>query len=70
VFIEVDNDVVGQSGPGVAMAAELVDKIPRFIRLVEEFPMTITGKVQKYKMREEMSERLASGLAGIGESID
>ena len=29
-------------------------KIPRYIRFVEGFPMTITGKVQKYLMREAM----------------
>jgi fatty-acyl-CoA synthase len=27
-------------------------KIPRYIRFTSEFPMTITGKVQKFKMRE------------------
>jgi fatty-acyl-CoA synthase len=27
-------------------------KIPRFIRFTSEFPMTVTGKVQKFKMRE------------------
>jgi fatty-acyl-CoA synthase len=27
-------------------------KIPRYIRFTEEFPMTVTGKVQKYLMRE------------------
>ena len=27
-------------------------KIPRYIKFVEEFPMTVTGKIQKYKMRE------------------
>jgi fatty-acyl-CoA synthase len=27
-------------------------KIPRYIRFVPEFPMTVTGKVQKFKMRE------------------
>ena len=27
-------------------------KIPRHWKLVEEFPMTVTGKVQKYRMRE------------------
>ncbi|MDH3579856.1 MAG: AMP-binding protein [Hyphomicrobiales bacterium] len=37
-------------------------KIPRYIRFVEEFPMTVTGKVQKYIMREQMAEEL--GLAG------
>jgi fatty-acyl-CoA synthase len=28
-------------------------KIPRYILFVEAFPMTITGKVQKFKMREQ-----------------
>jgi len=33
-------------------------KVPRFIRLVEDFPMTVTGKVQKFKMREQMEKEL------------
>jgi len=33
-------------------------KIPRYIRIVSEFPMTITGKVQKFIMRERMCEEL------------
>ena len=35
-------------------------KVPRYIRLVKEFPMTITGKVQKFKMREQMEKELGS----------
>jgi fatty-acyl-CoA synthase len=27
-------------------------KIPRYLRVTDEFPMTVTGKVQKFKMRE------------------
>ena len=27
-------------------------KIPRYIRFTDEFPMTVTGKIQKFKMRE------------------
>ncbi len=27
-------------------------KIPRYIRFVTEFPMSVTGKIQKYRMRE------------------
>jgi fatty-acyl-CoA synthase len=27
-------------------------KVPQYIRFVEEFPMTVTGKVQKYRIRE------------------
>jgi fatty-acyl-CoA synthase len=33
-------------------------KIPRYIRFVSEFPMTITGKVQKFAMREHMVREL------------
>jgi fatty-acyl-CoA synthase len=33
-------------------------KIPRHIRFVTEFPMTITGKVQKFLMREHMIKEL------------
>ncbi len=29
-------------------------KIPRYIRFVEAFPMTVTGKVQKFLIREQM----------------
>ena len=27
-------------------------KIPRYIRFTDDFPMTVTGKIQKFKMRE------------------
>jgi fatty-acyl-CoA synthase len=33
-------------------------KVPRYVKLVDEFPMTITGKVQKFKMREAAIEEL------------
>ncbi|MCF6275607.1 MAG: AMP-binding protein, partial [Robiginitomaculum sp.] len=33
-------------------------KIPRHIRFVDEFPMTVTGKIKKNVMRKEMSEEL------------
>jgi fatty-acyl-CoA synthase len=33
-------------------------KIPRFVRFVEEYPMTVTGKIQKFVMRERMAEEL------------
>ncbi|CAN5499061.1 AMP-binding protein [soil metagenome] len=29
-------------------------KIPVHVRFVEEFPMTVTGKIQKFKMRDDM----------------
>jgi fatty-acyl-CoA synthase len=33
-------------------------KIPRYVRFVDEFPMTVTGKVQKFIIREKMIEEL------------
>lgn len=34
-------------------------KVPRFIRFVDEYPMTVTGKIQKFEMRNAMREELA-----------
>jgi fatty-acyl-CoA synthase len=33
-------------------------KIPRYVRFVDEMPMTVTGKVQKFAMRDRMIEEL------------
>ena len=33
-------------------------KIPRYIRFVDAFPLTVTGKVQKYLIREQMKREL------------
>lgn len=34
-------------------------KIPRYVKFVDAFPMTVTGKVQKFVMREQMIDDLA-----------
>ena len=57
-----------QLKPGVSSTAEEIRefcqnqiahyKVPRYIRFVTEFPMTITGKVQKFAMREHMLKEL------------
>jgi fatty-acyl-CoA synthase len=54
--------------PGVSATAEEIQvfsraqiahfKVPRYIHFVDEFPMTVTGKVQKFVMRQEMIARL------------
>ncbi|MCP4317265.1 MAG: AMP-binding protein [Hyphomicrobiales bacterium] len=41
-------------------------KIPRYIRIVDSYPMTVTGKVQKYIMRERMAELLGTATAEPG----
>ena len=33
-------------------------KVPRYVLVVEDFPMTVTGKVRKVQMREESAEKL------------
>ncbi len=33
-------------------------KVPRYVKFTTEFPMTVTGKVQKFKMRELAIEEL------------
>jgi fatty-acyl-CoA synthase len=33
-------------------------KVPRYIRFVESFPQTVTGKIQKFKIRETMMAEL------------
>jgi fatty-acyl-CoA synthase len=38
-------------------------KVPRYVIFADEFPMTITGKVQKFKMRETSIERLGLEVA-------
>ncbi len=36
-------------------------KIPRYVMIVEEFPMTVTGKIRKVAMREESADKLGLG---------
>jgi fatty-acyl-CoA synthase len=39
-------------------------KVPRYVRFTQEFPMTVTGKVQKFKMRETSVTELGLQAAG------
>ena len=61
---------------GVAVTADSVEKyrsfvrsriasfkVPNYWKFVEEFPTTVTGKVQKYKMREMAITELGLGSA-------
>jgi len=34
-------------------------KVPRYVKFVDDFPMTVTGKIQKFLMRQQMIEELA-----------
>ncbi len=54
--------------PGEQLTAEEVrafcegqiahNKIPRYVEFVDEFPMTVTGKIQKFLMRDAVEQRL------------
>jgi fatty-acyl-CoA synthase len=33
-------------------------KVPRYVELVSEFPTTVSGKIQKFRMREQMCQKL------------
>ncbi len=54
--------------PGTALTADEVRatcrerlahyKVPRYVKFVEEFPQTVTGKIQKFKIREAMIAEL------------
>jgi fatty-acyl-CoA synthase len=35
-------------------------KVPALVRFVDEFPMTVTGKIQKFRMRDTMIEEVES----------
>jgi fatty-acyl-CoA synthase len=41
-------------------------KVPQYIRMVDEFPMTVTGKIQKYRIRQiEIEQRGLQSAAEI-----
>lgn len=39
-------------------------EIPRYVRFVDEFPMTVTGKLQKYRMREIAAAAMQGSAPG------
>jgi fatty-acyl-CoA synthase len=39
------------------------EKIPHYVKFVTEFPTTVTGKIQKYRMREASARELESSTA-------
>jgi fatty-acyl-CoA synthase len=40
-------------------------KIPRYVASCSEFPMTVTGKIQKHKLREQAIEQLGLSTAAV-----
>jgi fatty-acyl-CoA synthase len=41
-------------------------KIPRFVAFVAAFPLTASGKIQKYKLREQAAELWPAAAKGVG----
>jgi fatty-acyl-CoA synthase len=46
---------------------QVVGVPPRYVQFVESFPMTITGKVQKFKVRQDAVEALGLSLTADGQ---
>ena len=58
----VDTDVVREFCQGKIAHF----KVPRYVLSIDDFPMTVTGKIQKYLLREAAVERLQ--LTGFGDT--
>ena len=43
-------------------------KVPRYVKFVDEFPMTVTGKVRKVEMREQSIAELGLDAASAIET--
>jgi fatty-acyl-CoA synthase len=54
-----EEDVKGYCREGIAR-----HKVPEYVDFVEEYPMTASGKIQKYKLREAAVERYNLATAG------
>ena len=54
-WIRRQDNGIDEEGVRAFCAASLARyKLPQHVRFVDEYPMTVTGKVQKYVMREQM----------------
>jgi fatty-acyl-CoA synthase len=49
-----ENEIIAFCGASIAHY-----KAPRYVRFVDSFPMTVSGKAQKFLMRKTMMEELA-----------
>jgi fatty-acyl-CoA synthase len=50
--------LTGERGPRVPPGENRALQIPQHVRIVNSFPMTVTGKVQKFRVREREIEAL------------
>jgi fatty-acyl-CoA synthase len=52
VKVRADAELTGEEVTAYCVGKIARYKVPRYVRFTTEFPMTITGKIQKFKMRE------------------
>jgi fatty-acyl-CoA synthase len=45
-------------------------KVPRYVKFVDDFPLTVTGKVQKFRIREEAIRELGLESRAGGPVVD
>ena len=48
-WVEIEDEIRGFVKSGMAHF-----KVPRYVRFVDAFPQTVTGKIQKFKIRDQM----------------
>jgi fatty-acyl-CoA synthase len=58
VKLRPDADVDGEALMAFCRGRIATFKIPRYWKFVDGFPMTVTGKIQKFKMREQASAEM------------
>jgi fatty-acyl-CoA synthase len=63
VIVRGDAQLDGDAVRAFCQGAIAHFKIPRYVKVVDAFPMTVTGKVQKFRMREQAIEELGLGSA-------
>jgi fatty-acyl-CoA synthase len=58
IKLKADADATEEDIKGFCKEQIAHYKVPRYVKFVDEFPMTVTGKIQKFIMREKMMEEL------------
>ncbi|MCD8141075.1 MAG: AMP-binding protein [Planctomycetaceae bacterium] len=64
VMLEPDADVTPEDVQDFARAKIAPFKVPQYVWMVNEYPLTASGKIQKFILREMAQERIASETEG------
>ncbi len=64
IILEKDADLTEEDVRDYGIARIARYKVPKHVFFVEEFPLTASGKIQKFKLREDAVDLLKSKLAG------